>query len=563
MDVLVVDDDEVDFLHIKRMLLKTEDNHQISHVTSVNDGLTALKTSTFDVILLDYNLPQRNGIELLLELKGAPALNKTAVIVISTSEEDSLALECLKAGAQDFLVKTDISPFRLRRAIMNVQARFKLEKALFYSYQKVKNLAEKDALTGLPNRYLFDETLKFNIQKHRRDEHTLVLMLLDLDHFKYVNDNYGHEVGDKLLVAFVDRINHQLRTNEVLSRLGGDEFAITLTILKSPQQAVFFAKRIMQSMEDPFIINDIPIRTSLSIGIAVYLNDGSNAQELFKNADIAMYRSKAKGRSTFTFYEEGMQQEMLQQIETENNLRDAIANNELMQYYQPILDTETEELIGVEALVRWQHKGQFVSPDVFIPLAERSKLIIDLGRWVIDKAIAQLAEFNQQSSLPITMAINVSPVQLSDIGLIEFIESCLTQHNVAPYLVEIELTETALLVNDENNITVINQIKEIGCKIALDDFGTGFSSLSHLKEYAINTVKIDKSIIADIADNKRSLMLVRGLAYLIKSLGLEAIAEGIETEAQLRVCQCLRLDKSQGYFFHRPLPAIEITKLLE
>lgn len=562
MDILVVDDDEIDFLHIKRTLKKAGGDHYVAHVKTVDDAIKEIGDLLFDVILLDYNLPQRDGIELLLELKGNPVLNKTAVVVISTSEEESVALECLKAGAQDFLVKSEISPFRLHRAIINVQARFKLEQELYSSYQKVKNLAEKDSLTGLPNRYLFDETLKLSIQKHQRTEHYLVLMLLDLDHFKYVNDNYGHHIGDQLLVAFVHRINEKLRSNEVLSRLGGDEFAISLSALNTPQQAAIVANRILKSLEEPFDLNGIIINTSMSIGLSVYLHDGDSAQELFKNADIAMYRTKATGRGGFTFYEESMQQEMLKQIDIENNLRNAIQNDELTQLYQPILNTQTHQMIGVEALLRWNFEGNFIPPDEFIPIAERSKLIIELGQWVIRQAIYQLSEFNKNNAAPITMAINISPVQLSDTSLIDFIKSCLKEFNVAANMIEIELTETALLINDDQNIVAIKALKSLGCKIALDDFGTGFSSLSHLKEYAIDTVKIDKSLIAEVTEKEKVLMLVKGLTYLIKSLGLNAVAEGIENEAQLAVCKKLNIEKSQGYYFNKPLESHVIMTLL-
>jgi diguanylate cyclase (GGDEF)-like protein len=560
MKVLVVDDDLVDREHIKRTLLNSHPNWQIIQVETVDEGLAKIDQEKFDVILLDYNMPRRNGIELLIELKNDTTLSNTAVIMISTSEEEKLALECIRAGAQDFLIKTDISAFRLHRAILNVKARFEIEKELVASYKIAKNLAEKDPLTGLSNRYIFDESLKNGVITHSRGDSVMALLLFDLDHFKYVNDNYGHDVGDQLLIQVVNRIQTGLRGNEIFCRLGGDEFALTLTHLKSAGDASVVAKRILKSLDEPFAIDGTFIKSSTSIGVSIYPADGNSAKELFKNADIAMYRSKNVGRACFSFYKEEMQEQMLRDFETECLLRKAIHDQSFSLVYQPIFESNSFEICGVEALIRWENRGVVIYPDNFIRIAEKSRLILDIGKWVILEAILQLEFLNKNRENPIPIAINLSPVQLSSFDVVEYIQSCLEQHNVTANLIEIEITETTLLVDAIETTKIIQAISQLGCKIALDDFGTGFSSLSHLKKYPIDTVKIDKSLISQQIDPAQGKMLVDGMVYLIKALSMNSVAEGIEDKKQLAMCQNLGVDKLQGFYLARPTSIEEINR---
>ncbi|MBL4908331.1 MAG: EAL domain-containing protein [Sneathiella sp.] len=555
MNVLIVDDDLIDREHIKRVLLKGDSSCNIVNAETVDDGLNKLKAQNFDVILLDYNLPQRLGIEFLEEFSSDNALSSTAVIMISTSEEENLALQCIQSGAQDFLTKAEISTFRLRRAILNVTARHELEQKLYKSYQRAKELAEIDSLTGLANRYVFDLSLKQGILNHRRGINSLALMLIDLDHFKYVNDTYGHDVGDQLLKDVVERVKTSVRDNELFARLGGDEFAVTLTNLTKPEDAAFLANRIINLLEEPFVINDVTIKTGASIGIAIHPDDGADSKELFRNADIALYRSKDLGRNQFTFFEQEMQNQFLSDYNLEIDLASALDKNELTLVYQPVFDIITSEITGVEALLRWKVKDTFIPPDTFIPIAEKSGSIVSIGRWVILEAIKQLYDFNKHRTCHISMAINLSPVQLADIYLIKDIEDCLQQHDIAPELIEFELTETTLLIDNSQSIHTIQAISDLGCKIALDDFGTGFSSLSHLQDYPINTVKIDKSLIASISEKERSKKLVQGMVELIKSLDLEAVAEGVEYQEQLALCKKMNINKVQGYYFEKPIPA--------
>lgn len=560
INILIVDDDIVDREQLIRTLKRSTIDCATTEVESVDQALEQLEDRFFDIILLDYNLPQRNGIELLLDLRRDPKQRDTAVIVVSTSQEDELALECLIAGAQDFLVKSDISVFRLQRAIVNAQARADLEHQLFLSYQHTKKLAERDSLTNLANRYFFDESFIKDIKSNQRDKSTLALLLLDLDHFKYVNDTYGHDVGDQLLIAVVDRINHSLRGNELFARLGGDEFAISLTHLSCASDAKVVAKRILDVFNEPFEIGDYSIKSGASIGISVSPDDSDEAKDLLKFADIAMYRAKAKGRNQSSFFEESMQTEFLAHFNIENQLRKALENNDFYLQYQPVINTADLTIAGIEALVRYRVEDRVVSPNEFIPIAEKTRLIIEIGKWVIHESVKQLSQWNQTRSVPLTMAVNLSSVQVSDDKLVDFIAQTLKQYEVDAQLIEFELTETALIIEPKPTAIILQAISDLGCKVSLDDFGTGFSSLSHLHSFPIDIVKIDKSLMPSASVNKGAKQLINGLTTLIKSLDLQVIAEGIETQLDLEVCSQLDISKMQGFYFDKPLTAADLAK---
>lgn len=560
MNILIVDDDKVDREGIRRILSIPESPCSTQEAESVDEALRLIQKQIFDVILLDYNLPQRNGIELLLELHGDSRNNSTAIIMMSSNEEDALALECIRAGAQDFLTKTEISVFRLNRAIISARARSDMEQQLFKSYKKTKELAEKDSLTGLANRYFFDESLKLDIVNNTRTGDIIALLLIDLDHFKFVNDNYGHDVGDQLLIDVVNRIKLCLRGSELFARLGGDEFAITLTNLKHASDASYIAKRILARFDDPFEIGDLSIKSSVSIGISIHPADASDAKELFKYADIAMYRAKKMGRNQFSFFEAAMQQQFFSDFKLENDLRIATKENAFTLHYQPVLDGKTKSLTGVEALIRWDNNGDMIGPDTFIPIAEKTLLILDIGKWVINQAIKEVADWNKKLNSPISMAINLSNVQLKDVTLIDHIKQCLSMYHVDPSLIIFELTETALLIDSKQSTHTIENISQLGCKIALDDFGTGFSSLSHLLQYPLNIVKIDKSLMPGISSGTKVEQVLVGLVSMVKSLGHELVAEGIEQDCDLVLCSSLGIDKFQGYYFDKPLTANQLAE---
>jgi diguanylate cyclase (GGDEF)-like protein len=558
MKILLVDDDSVDREIVKRALRSNSDTTVIVEVMTADEGLTILAEQQFDIVLLDYMMPQVDGIEMVIALRERSDLGDTAIVMISTSDDEQLAIDCIQAGAQDFIAKTDISPTKLKRAIIQAQKRFELEKKLFDSYCQVKELAEKDSLTGLYNRYHFDKALKIYLANTMRFDKSVALLLLDLDHFKNINDSYGHDAGDELLKKVVTRINSCLRGNELFSRLGGDEFAIVLSGISEANEASMVARRIIDTLEEPIYVKGNKVQCGVSIGIALYPENGSTSESLVKYADIAMYRAKHQGRNRYCFFQETMQEQLSRAYEIELELNEAINNKAFELHYQPVINSRTLAIVGVEALIRWPSSSLNSTPDEFIPIAEASGAILKLGTWVIETAIEQLAIWQRDYNHNLTMAINISAVQLSDDNLVQCILDKLHEFHVEPCQLVLEITETALF-SSERACACIDAISKMGCKIALDDFGTGYSSISHLVNYPIDTVKFDKSMLPESNKADRYTTLVKGLASMVNIIGMDIIAEGVETEYQQNLCQELNIKELQGFYFSKPLIGDELA----
>jgi diguanylate cyclase (GGDEF)-like protein len=563
MNILLVDDDIVDRTAITRVLKRSNLSVNITEMTTVDKALNLYAQENFDVVLLDYNLPVRNGLDMLTGIRNQPKESNTTVIMMSSSEDEEVALQCIKAGAEDFLVKSEISEKRIKRAILLSTARHDLENKLFDSYKKVKALAETDSLTGLPNRYFFDESLKLALAKNSRDGQISALLLFDVDNFKLINDNFGHDVGDIFLKKTVARIKNCLRGDELFARLGGDEFSIILHNIESSEHASSVAQRIIKKMREPLEIASTVIHATVSIGIALHPDSSKTSKELFKHADIAMYRAKQWGRNQACFFEKEMQEKFHRRLQTEIELRDAIEKQQFQLYYQPVIEPENETIKGFEALIRWNINGIVRIPDEFIKVAEETQQILAIGLWVIEEAISALAEWNANYKKCYTMSINVSAIQLRNNDVVEFLDYCLTKYNVSADLVEIELTETVLLKDTLTSRKTISTIKEIGCRLSLDDFGTGFSSISHLQNYPISTVKIDKGLMPDNILSTKNIALVEGLVAMATILGLDVVAEGAELQEHVDLCIKLKIKRVQGFFYSCPIPSNEIRKLIE
>ncbi len=559
MNILIVDDDYVDRKHIKRTLLRNGTATEIYEAESVDQAIEMFRARDIDVVLLDYRMPQRDGIEMLLELRNEPRDKGVAIIMLSNSEDEELALSCVRAGALDFVLKSEISRSRLRRAILHAQTRFELEQQLYNSYLTAKKLAEHDSLTGLANRFRFEESLKMSVASNQRDQFKLAMLLFDIDHFKYINDTHGHDIGDLLLQQIVGRIQGCLRGNELFARLGGDEFALVLSNLNQVRHVSQVGQRILKSMGKPFLLADIEVKVSVSIGVAIHPNNATTSEELYKFADIALYRAKKQGRKQMVFFEDAMQKQFMMRYNVEALLQNALELNQFVLHFQPVFEPLQQQLTGFEALIRWQSGGEFLDPEEFIPVAEETGQILDIGRWVIRKAIAEFAQWTAQMPESVSLAINLSAVQLGDGQLVGIIKESLDKAELSPSRVEFELTETSFIEHSDKQTEVISAIHQMGCKLALDDFGTGFSSVSHLQNFPISTVKIDKSLMMAPKD-KKVLALIRGLTMMLKSLDLSVVAEGIEDEESLQLCCDLEIEKVQGFHFSEALSADEITR---
>lgn len=416
--------------------------------------------------------------------------------------------------------------------------------------------ANHDALTGLPNRNLLQDRLRHAISQARRSSDTLAVFLLDLDQFKRVNDGLGHTIGDALIQHVAARMNDAVRDSDTVARLGGDEFMILSTPLKDEGSAASVARKILKQFERKIAINGHEIVVSASIGIALYPRDGMDGDELFRNADTAMYKAKELGRNGFQFYSADMNDRMRERLEIEQSLRDAIARNELSLWFQPKLDLASGEVQSAEALIRWQHpRLGMVSPGQFIPVAEESGLIQPIGLWVIEQGIRQIAKWREQLDREVMVAINISAYQFRHEQLADQVISLLRELSVRPALLTIEVTETAIMDHMESAVKQLQALRDHGVLVALDDFGTGYSSLTYLKHFPIDVLKIDRAFITDSTEDAQSGAIVDTIIKLAHNMGMRVVAEGVETEEQLGFLRSHGCDEIQGYLFSKPLPA--------
>ncbi|MDO8682181.1 MAG: EAL domain-containing protein [Armatimonadota bacterium] len=432
------------------------------------------------------------------------------------------------------------------------------------TYEKrLNHLAHHDHLTGLPNRLLFADRLTQSLAQAKRQNSLLAVMFLDLDRFKNINDTLGHSVGDLLLKAVAERLEKCVRDVDALARMGGDEFTITLANILTAQDAAIIAKRALKALSDPFVLGGREMFITASIGISLYPSDGSDVKTLVKNADTAMYRAKDEGRNNCQFYTDALNAQAFERMEMENDLRKAVEMDELRVYYQPRVDVRTGEILGVEALVRWQHpKLGLVPPMQFIPLAEETGLITPISEWVLRTSCRQNKVWQDAAFPMMTVAVNISARLLHQEDLIGTVERVLSETGLDAKYLELELTESTLMQNPALATTILGVLRSKGVRISIDDFGTGYSSLSYLKRFPTDAVKIDQSFIREIATNSDDAAIAKAIVAMAHSLKLKVVAEGVETLEQLQFLRSLKCDEIQGYFISRPEPADSIERLL-
>lgn len=419
--------------------------------------------------------------------------------------------------------------------------------------KRIHYLANYDSLTGLPNRSLLDHHLKSTLSLSKRNRESFALIFLDLDHFKNINDTLGHNIGDSLLVELARRLQSILRDQDIVARLGGDEFILLIPCSDSlGTQRV--AQKILDIIFQHFFIDQYELIITASIGIALYPEDGSDIESLSKNADTAMYRAKQAGRNTFCFFTSEMQAHSARNLTLTNALHKALDQNQLYVVYQPQISQKNGLVIGVEALLRWQHPELgSISPAEFIPIAEESGLILPIGEWVLRTALRQLKTWMENGLAPITMSVNLSAVQFRHPSLLHMVTDILRETAVPSGLLELELTENVAMNNPQSAITIIENLHKHGVKMSIDDFGTGYSSLSYLKKFKVYKLKIDQSFVRDICIDPEDKAIVKAIINMAHSLGLKTIAEGVETADQLRYLSEQSCNEIQGYYFSRPL----------
>ncbi|MCG7943186.1 MAG: EAL domain-containing protein, partial [Candidatus Thiodiazotropha taylori] len=424
--------------------------------------------------------------------------------------------------------------------------------------------AHYDGLTGLPNRFLAMDRLTQLLKETDRDHQMIAVLFLDLDGFKRVNDTLGHETGDRLLVQAAERLKSAVRDADSVCRLGGDEFVVMLRNLSELTDAKAVAGNLIAQFRSPFTLDERELVVTTSIGISIYPSDGVTPTELLRNADTAMYHSKEQGRNTFNFFTSEMNLNISRSLEVEEQLQGAHKRQEFSVLYQPVIDMRSNQVVAAEALLRWNNPALgMVSPNEFIPIAEQTGVILDIGRYVLQQAVINALQWQEMIDYDFRISINLSPRQFRDTKLVEFISDLLQRSGLKPEAMILEITEGVLMSGQREIVESLDRLHSKGIGLAMDDFGTGYSSLSHLRNYPFDVLKIDRSFISDLMVDAADWELVNASVLMAHGMGLEVIAEGVETEDQLKQLQSMRCDHAQGFLFNKPMTAEAFTSMLQ
>ncbi|MCD6056013.1 MAG: hypothetical protein K0R12_975 [Gammaproteobacteria bacterium] len=549
--ILHIEDSLVYARLIRAYLEEESQETQLTHITCLAELPAVLKDNHFQAILLDLGLPDSQGMHTFHAVHAYfPDL---PVIVISGNEDDPLSIEAVQSGAQEYLVKQHLNAHILMRTIQHAIERNRLTVALLELQKHQQYLATHDTLTELPNRQLLYDRLSQIFERSKRNQEQFAVLLLDLDNFKSVNDSYGHAYGDAILKEAANRITKSVRDMDTVARLGGDEFTIILTQLSHSKDTEQIAKNILMVLQQPFQIDSHSLSIHASIGIAVYPDDGDNIDLLLHHADLAMYQAK-KVKHSYSFFKAKKNTHAYKQLSLITSLKHAIERDEFRLYFQPQIDVLTNKPVAVEALLRWQHpQFGFLPPNEFLSLAEETGLIVPIGEWVIFHAASQLRLWQENGIDNIRIAINLSGRQFEQPNVIHRIASLVAASQIKASDIDIELTESTLMRNPQETARVLAQLREMGMTISIDDFGTAYSSLNYLKRFPVNTLKIDKSFTAGITVDQNDAQIVNAILALAKSLSLNVVAEGIETEEQKMLLQQQGCHIMQGHLFMRPM----------
>ncbi|MCR8921438.1 EAL domain-containing protein [Dasania sp. GY-MA-18] len=555
--VIMMVDDEPLLMELLQAFLEDEGYKKFITVEDSRKALDVLDVERPDILLLDLNMPHVDGFEILASVRKLKMMQQIPVIVLTSSSDAETKLKALELGATDFLSKpVDSSELalRLRNTLM------------VKSYQD--QLTYYDTLTQLPNRKLFMDRLEWSIKKSRRDQERMALLNIGLDKFKQVNDSLGPRAGDEILTEVSRRLIDSVRESDVVSRLGvddlwrqlarlgGDEFCILLPHVVHGDGAAFVAERIQKSLAKAFVVDGNEIYISASIGIALFPNDGEEADVLVQNAGAAAAYAKQQGVNNYAFYSKEINELSKKRLSMEAALRRALDNNEFVLHYQPKIDLQTGKVKGCEALIRWDSPEMgMVPPFKFIPIAEESGLIVPIGTWVIEEACRQQVAWRQQGLGDLIVAVNVAGPQFNMNNLQQVICSAIEAAGMNPNFLKLEITEGMMMGDEDSLIKKLNDIKSYGPSFSIDDFGTGYSSLSYLKRFPLDELKVDRSFIIDVPKAKDDSAIVKAIIAMAHSLDLNVVAEGVEELEQLEFLKGLGCNVIQGFYFSKPLPA--------
>jgi diguanylate cyclase (GGDEF)-like protein len=558
--ILIIDDVE----QIRLLLLELLSVHDCVLAASAEEALAVLETRIFDVVLSDIKMPGASGLELVPAiLKRSP---DTVVVMVSGEQTIETAIEAMRVGAFDYVTK----PLDLRHvqaAVDRALAQHELlvKKRLYEDHledlvrertAEVEHLAYYDRLTNLPNRHLFADRCAQALAIAQRNDELVGVLFVALDRFKKIAESLGHAAGDVVLTEAATRLHQRVREGDTVARIDGDEFAVLLTQIRDTGQLADVSQAITDAFKKPFCLPSHEVYVSTSIGISLFPHNGEDTPTILRNAGAALYRAKKLGGNGYQFYTADMNTQAVKRLALETAVRRAIENNEFITYYQPIVNLSTAEVIGAEALVRWQHPEQGVlTPAKFLGVAEDTGLILDIGQLVMRAACSQTREWQDRGFGRLRIAINISARQLGQKDFLDQVVQILSETRLDPTCVDIELTETAIMENTDLAAKVLARIRNLGMSVAIDDFGTGYSSLSYLKYLFIDTVKLDQSFVRGATTDPDDAALVMAIVTLAHNLKLKVVAEGIETAEELSFLRLLRCDEGQGYLFGKPSSA--------
>lgn len=556
--ILLVEDNLGDARLVEELLLGDGNGpFEIIRAHSLATAVPLLEKHQIAAVLLDLKLPDAEGLETLTRMH--TAVPGVPIVVLSADEDETLAVRSVQQGAQDFLVKGNISSLLLRRSLSYAIERKRMAEQLHH-------MAHHDVLTGLANRKLFYDRLKQAINLARRAGRRSALMFLDLTDFKLINDSQGHHVGDLLLQGVAGRLGGIVRASDCVARMGGDEFTIILSEIRGAQDASLIAEKLLNVLSEPFILDSRPIQAIASVGIAIYPDDGDDADTLIRAADAAMYQAKqdaGKGSNCYRFFCPKLAAKASGYAENEQRLRDALQRGEFVLHFQPEVNARNSEIIGMEALLRWQHPEQgLLTPASFMGALEETGLIVPVGEWALRTACTQSKKWQEQGLPPMMMSVNVSPRQFRQSNFIDSVAQALRHARLDGSLLELEFTETLLREDEERSIQVLEQLSRLGVKLTLDNFGSGIVSFKSLMTFPIHAIKIDRSLIQDKTHGSGGAAIAKAAIEVAHIFQIKSLAEGVETSADLDRVQQIDCDDAQGYLYSRPLPADVIPDLI-
>jgi len=558
MRVLVIEDDEVDYLKLERTFAKAFPARAI-HLKCISNPAghdLYAEIPKYDICLIDQNIGVHSGLQIIHDIAQNDCL--TPMILLTGENNPMIDKKASEIGASDYLVKDDLTPELLNRSVRFSLAQKDHEK-------KLTKLAFIDGLTGLANRTKFDQALELSLQTTKRNGTYLALLMIDLDNFKIINDTFGHPAGDKILKETAQRLQNTIRESDLVARFGGDEFCVLINGYQQEHDIILVKDKIMDIFNAPIHFEQQILSSRGSIGIAIMTPEQTErkASDLLRSADHALYRAKWNGKNACEFSDNNFNQNITKIGEFERALKNAVTHQELELYFQPKINSGTREVCGTEALLRWNNQDLgLIAPNDFIPLAERSASILNIGRWVIEEACTKLRQWIDDGYTPLPVAVNISPLQIQEETFVSHIQETLQKYDLDPSLLELEITETALMENWNHLSSRLQALAEIGCLWVIDDFGVGYSSLSRLKDLPINKIKLDRFFTTKLETSLSCQKICNIVTLLAKELDLILVVEGIERSSQIDHLQILDKDELQGFLFSKPVPEYEFRQFL-